>query len=56
MKLRGVVPVSFKWQKDKELIVYVPSKSLIERTYKNSVDDITIKVQEERASGLLPLG
>ena len=47
MKLRGVVPISFKWETDKDLIVYVPSKSLIERTYKDSVDGITVKVQEE---------
>jgi hypothetical protein len=52
MKLRGVVPISFKWETDKELIVYVPSKSLIVRTYKDSVDGITIKVQEESSSSL----
>jgi len=52
MKLRGVVPITFKWITDKELIVYVPNKSLIERTYKDSADGITINVQEESSRSL----
>jgi len=52
IKLRGIVPVSFKWVTDKELIIYVPNKSLIERMYKGSVDDIKINLVEESISGL----
>ena len=46
MKLHGIVPVSFTWKSDKELIVHLPSKSLIEKTYRESLGDLTIQIQE----------
>jgi hypothetical protein len=49
MKLHGTVPVSFKWSNDKELIVYIPNKSLIENLSTNT-GNLKIDVLEEKTT------
>ena len=47
-KIKGTVPVSFKWINEKELNVYVPDKSLIERLNK-AFEDIKVNLVEEKS-------
>jgi hypothetical protein len=47
LKLKGTVPVSFKWINEKELNVYVPDKSLIEDV-NTAFEDIKMNVIEEK--------
>lgn len=48
-KMKGVVPVSFKWINDKELNIYIPDKTLIKNTI-GTVNNIKINVVEENKS------
>ena len=47
LKLKGLVPIAFKWVNDKELNVYLPNKSLIMYANK-TLNDVKLNLIEEK--------
>jgi len=47
LKLKGIVPIAFKWVNDKELNVYLPNKSLIMYANK-TLNDVKLNLIEEK--------